>query len=353
MKYFASHKGEKSHGNVWVHRFAILAAVTTLPLIFVGGLVTSHDVGMSVPDWPTSFGYNMFLFPWSKWVGGIRYEHPHRLLGSLLGIIAFVLTFLVVKHEKQRRWLRILTLVTLALIVLQGNLGGYRVWLNMRPIAIFHACLGQIVFCMLCAIALFTSKWWANLSNSAPTKDHGLRKLSIFTIFFIFVQLILGAVMRHTEAGLAVPDFPLIYGHLTPPLNIQDLERVNEQRIWRWGLDPVSFFQINIHLAHRLWAFVVSGAILIMIKKIFTQHRNCRSLKQLGFVLGVLLLLQLSLGAFVIWTEKAADIATLHVAVGSLTFATSVLLSLACYKLLAVEGKSVLMEVPTVEGMVT
>lgn len=224
-------------------------------------------------------------------------------------------------------------LLSLALIVVQGCLGGYRVILLMRSIAIFHACLAQIVFCMLVAIALFTSPWWRKREGmTSSLKDWGIRKLAVWTTILIFIQLIVGATMRHTDSGLAITDFPLMYGKWLPPMDAAALDRANAQR-WHLGLDEISFNQITIHMAHRVGAVIVSAAILAMLWLVRRHYRDCTELRRLGWILGGLLAIQLGLGMSVIWTAKAADIATAHVAVGALTLMVSFLFTLVSFKL--------------------
>src|SRR5881394_2034670 len=109
-----------------LHRLALLTAIATFPLIFMGGLVTSHGAGMSVPDWPNSYGYNMFTFPPSKWVGGIFYEHTHRLMGTVVGMLSIAMVIAAFKFEN-RSWIRNLAIAILLAVILQGVLGGLRV----------------------------------------------------------------------------------------------------------------------------------------------------------------------------------------------------------------------------------
>ena len=318
-----------------LHRFAIFTAATTLPLIFIGGLVTSHDAALAVPDWPTTYGYNMFLFPWKKMVGGIFYEHSHRLVASFVGFLTIILAVRLQLSES-RTWIKRLGWVALGLVIIQGVLGGLRVVLLQKEIAIFHACLAQSFFCMLWAIALFTSLWWKNQPNVARKRDEGsLRKWTLLVTVLIFIQLILGATMRHTNSGLAVPDFPLVYGKILPPLNETALAQVNEARIWQWGLDPVTFSQIAIHLAHRLWAIAVTLGVIAIFRMIWHYHWNEKIFKIFALLLGSLLVGQIMLGISVIWTSKAADIATAHVAIGALMLGTSFLLTLISFRVLA------------------
>ena len=141
----------------WPHRLAIVTAALTLLLIFVGGLVTNTGSALAVPDWPTTFGYNMFLYPWSKMVGGIFYEHSHRLIGSTVGLLTVALAGSLWFAEP-RKWVRTLGLVGVVAVIIQGVLGGLRVVLVDHPLAIFHACLAQAFFALLVSLAVVTSK---------------------------------------------------------------------------------------------------------------------------------------------------------------------------------------------------
>src|SRR5829696_5581077 len=142
-----------------LHRLALLTACATFPLIFMGGLVTSHGAGMSVPDWPNSYGYNMFTFPPSKWIGGIFYEHTHRLMGTVVGMLSIVLTVYAWMNEP-RRWVQNLATMVLAAVVFQGVLGGLRVVMVKLDLAIVHACFAQAFFCLAALVAVVTSRWW-------------------------------------------------------------------------------------------------------------------------------------------------------------------------------------------------
>ncbi len=207
----------------WLHRFAVLTAIATFLLLGAGGLVTSHGVGMAVPDWPNTYGYNMFFFPPSRWVGGVFYEHTHRLWASAVGLLTTILA-LWLNGRKARPvlkwcgaallglalwavfsaghradaivlalagtialevssiwplsepcavWLRRLGLLAFLAVVLQGVLGGLRVILFKDQIGIFHATLAQLFFALTCALALFTSRWWQSfVSHSAFRTPH-------------------------------------------------------------------------------------------------------------------------------------------------------------------------------------
>src|SRR3954464_14265822 len=148
----------------WLNRFAWFTAVATLLLICSGGMVTSKGYGLAVPDWPTTFGYNMFLFPVSKWIGGILFEHTHRLLASVVGFLTVILAIWLWRGD-DRPWVRSLGVIAVGAVILQGVLGGIRVTLLRDQIGIFHACLAQAFLGLLVFIALATTGFWRSLTN--------------------------------------------------------------------------------------------------------------------------------------------------------------------------------------------
>src|ERR1700682_3506744 len=205
--------GEKK----WLSRFAWFTAVAALFLICSGGMVTSKGVGLAVPDWPTTFGYNMFLFPVSKWVGGIFFEHTHRLIASTVGFMTIILAGWL-RLGEDRQWVRSLGYVALAAVILQGVLGGLRVTMLKDEIGIFHACLAQAFLALLVIIALVTSDFWPRL----PKEDVDLKKfapiktMALAITAAIYLQLALGATMRHQHRDLAILDFPTANGAWLP-----------------------------------------------------------------------------------------------------------------------------------------
>lgn len=318
--------------RVGLHRLAVFTVCCTFPLIFIGGLVTSKGAGLAVPDWPTSYGYNMFLFPPSMWVGNIFYEHTHRLLASSVGLLTTILAVWLWRKEP-RRWLRWLGVIAFGGVLFQGILGGLRVVLLQRELGIFHGCLAQVFFCLLISIAIFTSRWWKRVETKRDPRAASLRTLGLVTTIVVFLQLALGASMRHTDSGLAIPDFPLAYGQWIPPTDAETLRAINQVRTYRLDLEPVSAEQIWIHFAHRVGAVAVSLCVLALVALIFKRFRDRGELLPLGAVLFVLLVLQAFLGAWTVLSRKAADVATAHVAVGALLLATSFVITLLSYKL--------------------
>lgn len=198
---------EQIHYNPWLHRIAVLTAGATFLLIVIGGIVTSTESGLAVPDWPTTFGYNMFLYPLSEMVGGILYEHSHRLMGSLVGLLTITLLVMLLVLDT-RRWLKWLGVIALIAVIIQGVLGGLRVTELSITLAILHACLAQAFFALLCGISWFTSrKWFDNtiqtesVENSQNTER--LQRLSLLTTSLIYIQLIFGALLRHIGSKLS------------------------------------------------------------------------------------------------------------------------------------------------------
>src|ERR1700677_3445012 len=214
-----------------LHCFAVLTAVATFFLLGAGGLVTSHEVGMSVPDWPNSYGYNMFLFPPSKWIGGIFYEHTHRLWASAVGFMTTILAvWLWMKDSRQ--WMKWLGVTAFLLVVAQGVLGGLRVTLKMDNLGIFHGIIAQIFFVITCTIALFTSGLWAKISQGPKINvPRPLRTFVLATTILIFVQLVLGATMRHQHAGLSINTFPSAYGKVWPDTSPEAIQSYNAERM--------------------------------------------------------------------------------------------------------------------------
>lgn len=335
----------------WLHRFAVLLAVLTLFLIVAGGMVTSTGSGLSVPDWPNTYNQNMFTFPYSKWVGGIFYEHGHRLVASAVGFLTIILAVWLQRTEP-RRWLRRLGWIALLAVIAQGVLGGLTV-LFLLPtwISVFHACLAQTFFCIVISIAVFTSPVWKRRNEVAlSTTGPATQAMCAGLVFVVFVQLLLGALMRHTDAGLAVPDFPLAYGRLLPDLSKAAVAEYNQQRAFDYLLEPVTSQQIAIHLMHRFGALLVTAVLLWTTITILRRHRDILSLRRPAILAMCLLFVQIALGAWTIWSGKAPRIATAHVAVGAATLAASWVLTLRAYGHLRVADRSPVLPVVAVGG---
>ena len=381
-----------SPSDRWLPWYAYLTALATLGLVCLGGLVTSKGVGMSVPDWPTSFGYNMFALPVSQWFhGGVFDEHTHRLWASMVGLMVVFLTrwlggraarrplaiigateiflgiallglgpdwrgaghFLagiggvvllaaVVWHPGDAREAPLPALGWLAFwaVQLQGLLGGLRVVLDQWTLGnvtlglllgLVHGCLGQAFLVLLGVIALRVSPFWSRLVRSGSAQvPHRLAVWVTAGTVLIVLQLILGASMRHQHSGLAIPDFPTAYGRWWPALDDAALLRYNQNRIED---STVTAFQIVLQLLHRLGAV----GVLVAVAMACRVGTRCAALPRavmrgLRCWLG-LVCLQAGLGAATIWTNKAADVATAHVAIGALSLLIGTWLILVLRKL--------------------
>jgi heme a synthase len=321
----------------WLHRFAFFTAIATLFLICSGGMVTSKGVGLAVPDWPTTFGYNMFLFPFSKWVGGIFFEHTHRLIASFVGFLTIILAVWLWLGQ-DRCWLRNLGFAALALVILQGVLGGLRVTLLKDEIGVFHACVAQMFFGVLVVITLATSRLWQRLSISIPsTAARSLARVAILTTTIISAQLALGATMRHQHRDLAILDFPTAYGQIIPTITTAKLAKINEWRNAR-ALSEVTPFNIWLQMAHRFLALIIAAGVVACLLRSRAAELRATPLARFSDTWFLFLACQITLGAWVIWSNKAADIATAHVALGATMLALGVAISAISLRLSQAPG---------------
>ncbi len=293
----------------WLHRYIKLVVVCTVLLIAAGGMVTSTDSGLAVPDWPNTYGWFMFSFPYDKWVGGILYEHGHRLIASTVGFLTIILAVWT-WFADGRHWVRRLGVIALGAVILQGVLGGITVLLLLpAPVSIGHAGLAQLFFCITVSLALFTSNGWR--TSRHPVDDPMLRRVALTTTIAVYGQILLGATMRHTEAGMAIPDFPWAFGHVIPP-------------VWNAG--------VAIAFAHRVGALIVTLAILATAGHVWYHHGSRRELTRPAILLILFVSTQIMLGAFVVWSGLQPVINTAHVVNGALVLATSLVLTLRSFR---------------------
>lgn len=329
----------------WPHRWAVVLACATFPLVWVGGLVTTTKAGMAVPDWPSTYGYNMFLYPWQTWLAGpwdLFVEHGHRLLASSVGMLTIGLVILMWRCG-ERRWLRNLSLAALALVIFQGVLGGMRVLLDERTLAMLHGCTGPLFFALTVALAVFTSKGWSESAAEAPetTAISGLvRWLATATCVLVYLQLVFGAVLRHVPVDS----------------------------------EPAAFaLAVRFHL---FMAGVLTLHVVLLAWLVVRNFRSVRPLFRLAIALCGLIAVQLFLGAAT-WVVKYAapawaapwlsntpltiragdwfqtNIITAHVAVGSLLLATSVAIALTAWRRLAVQAVSLTQAATRTVGVAT
>lgn len=291
-----------SHNPTWLHRFAVGTAVATWFLVVAGALVTSNNAGLSVPDWPLSYGTWM-----PPMVGGILYEHGHRMVASLIGLLTIIQAVWLWRREP-RRWVRRLGFVALLAVVIQGILGGVTVlYLLPAPVSVAHACLAQLFFCAMVSIALVTSPGWKQ--TVARVEDTGTPRLSVLCLLAsaaVFLQLVLGAMLRHGAVGIGAH----VAGAVAAGLGVGwTVAAVCRRPVVGSGLGPTA-----------------------------------------GRLLG-LLIVQLMLGAGAYWirvvTQGAVQpepamvvLTVLHVAVGALVLAASVVLTFEVYRRLTPAGQA-------------
>jgi protoheme IX farnesyltransferase len=295
-----------------VRRTARAVPVAVFLLLIAGALVTSTDSGLAVPDWPLAYGR---LMP--PMVGGILYEHGHRIVAALVSFLVGLEAGLLLWGER-RRWVRRLGLLAFAAILAQALLGGLTVLLRLPPaVSSAHAGLAQIVFALTAAIAFVTSATWASGQigdgldgPDAPALSRALGWTAAASAA-VYVQILLGAVMRHTGAGLAIPDAPLAFGKLLP----------SAEEFSRPG--------VPIHFAHRVGAVVAGLLVVAAIRAVLSLRGTLKPAKVLAGLWGAALALQITLGMFSIWSGKAVAITTAHLAVGGLVWILGVLLALA------------------------
>lgn len=295
----------KNHG---LPVFAGVAAAATFLLLVAGGIVTGNQAGLAVPDWPNSYGSNMFLYPLSRMTGGIYYEHVHRLLGSLVGLSTLVLAVHLWRVEP-RRWLQRLGVVALVLVVGQGILGGLRVTGHFtlsddptvtRPnlaLAVIHGVLGQVFFALMVAMTAVTTRRWhtATASNDGGQTD---RRLSMWLTAALVLQLTLGALLRHTDTGLHL--------HITIAVLVLCLGVVLGSRLMlRHGTDPL-LRRLGHLLVHGFIAQLLLGFAALFGRNLATTnggpHPVGVAITTVHQALGALLLASAVLA--VLWTRR-------------------------------------------------
>ncbi len=301
---------------VALRRFTKFTAASTLFLIFAGAMVTSTGSGLAVPDWPLSYG---MLFP--PMVGGIFYEHGHRMIAAAVGLLT-VIQALWLQFREPKQFVRRLGWISVVTVIVQGLLGGLTViFLLPLPISVGHAALAEVFFCLNVAIAFFTSRTYGTLSQSHGVRTAGagalVRPTTLLT-GIVFLQVLVGAVMRHLGAGLAIPDFPLSFGRLIPEL---------------------TSIGVAVNYTHRVGALVVTIVILSLARRILATV-DARAMRSIYLALLAILSVQIVLGAFTVWSGKNEVITSVHVAFGAATLAVSLLLCLCARALApAVEGE--------------
>ncbi len=285
--------------------FALTLWVSTIFLLAAGALVTGTGSGLAVPDWPLSFGQ---FFP--EMVGGVFYEHGHRMVAGTVAILT--VGFAILGRNARNKTVKILGFCAVGVVLTQATLGGMTVLYKLpTAVSVSHACLAQIFFSITALLALMTSKGWQRLTPWAE-KDSLALFFARFLTIAIFIQLLLGAIMRHKGAGLAIPTYPKAFG--------------------QWIPEFVSF-PVTIHFAHRTWAWVVAIFSAATAFRILAKHYGNFLLTFFSGVILGLVGFQVLLGAFVIWLRKPIPLTTVHLVVGAIILATSVCLNATLNKI--------------------
>ena len=318
-----------SSQSVILRRYSKLLCVVTLLLIALGALVKSTESGLSVPDWPTTYGKFMFAYPLNKMAGGIKYEHTHRMLASFVGFMTLILTLWLIRMKKQPAWVKRLGIFAFLTVVAQGVLGGLTV-LYFLPIwlSCFHGVLAQTFFLIVIFIAYAISierhhRW--NLEEES-FNPHFL-KVAILLMVMVYFQLIIGNLMRHAQAGLAIPDFPTMGWTLFPTFDHAWLTRINA---WRFenNLGSVTMAQVMIHLLHRCWAFLVLINILWLNNIAYKECLDRPLILKTLYWLNIAVIIQITLGISTVLTAKEVYTTTMHVTMGAIVLAVSFLMVL-------------------------
>jgi cytochrome c oxidase assembly protein subunit 15 len=319
----------------WPHRVAVLLALVVFPLIWVGGLVTTYDAGMAVPDWPGTYGYNMFLYPIETWLFGpfdLLVEHGHRLLGSLAGMIAIVLVAVTLMCETRKsvRWLAVAILL---LVIAQGVLGGVRVLLDARSVAKIHGCLGPAFFATVVGFCVVTSRWWIRTGEQVQSgtlrrnATSTLTTIALLMLIVSFGQLVIGAFLRHIAVDASPVQFKILI-----LLHIITAVVIAFGTFWQWIFSRKSCFQsAGIRGSINWLLLLISLQILLGIGTwvvkfgwpVWFENLNFAA----SFVIGEKTFLQMNL-------------ITAHVAVGSLILAMWVVHLLRCHQ--AIGGNKIL-----------
>lgn len=337
--------------NRKLHYFALLTTTVAILLIAAGAAVTSTRSGDAVPDWPLSYGS---LLP--PMTGGVFYEHSHRLIAGLTGLLIAILAFWLWRSEKRRvvRWLGFTAFLA---VMIQAALGGLRVLIisdasvqdsvlsltgnaNLGAarlvITAIHAVLAQTILCLLVAIAVMTSRDWIESKENNHWADSRIFAMNILLLLTVFLQLVIGAFVRHSGAGLIIPDFPLSFGEIIPPFG--DLPN---QANAPFPLSENEFLaRVVLQFSHRLLGFIILGLVIYL----FIRLRGSRKLTLFSdpTLLLALTMIQIILGAVNIWSQKSVFSTVPHVAVGAMILALCVSLLLKNWRIRhATEAKSI------------
>lgn len=284
----------------WLAGYCFLTLAVTLVLLYAGGFTTTIGAGMVFPDWPLSNGS---LNP-PGWTTdqAMMAEHGHRLLGATVGTLCIILCVWMWRSE-ERRWLRRLSYGALLLVIAQGLLGGARVLMVNTDLAKVHGVVAQVFLCVLTAIAVGSSRWWRRIRLPEGEEEQQrwlvLRRTGLVICLLTMVQLVIGAIMRHRGAGLAIPYFP----HSSPDGGFLPVA-------WNWAT--------QLNFAHRALALVLFILLTAWVIALLRTPIVANPVKKLALAAFVVINIQIALGAGIIWSARAPIETTLHVLNGAI-----------------------------------
>ena len=300
----------------WPRRLAVALALVTFPLIWVGGLVTTYDAGMAVPDWPGTYGYNLLAYPWMTWIAGpwdLFIEHGHRLLGAAAGLASIALVITAFRCD-DRRWIRRAAIGALALVILQGALGGARVLFDERLVALIHACVGPLFFACLAVLVVATSQWWQAAEQQDSAAGRRLAQSAWVLAGVAYLQLILGGVVRHVPLAASPQVFRLaLVFHLVVAGALAIQIAVASIQAWRAGS-----VRAGLRWPGMLLALLFTAQVLLGLATYVAKYSWPAWLGEYQFA-----------AAYVVQEKSLTQslITTAHVANGSLILFVSVLLA--------------------------
>lgn len=325
----------------WLFALASLLVLSTFAMMALGGAVTSHNAGMAVPGGFTTAGSWSLITPVNDWWHAFdtRLEHAHRLLGYVVGLaaIAFVIGVWL-PSTAQRGWVKVLAVVVLLFVVAQGVLGAYRVNHNSLLLAGIHGVTGQIYLGLTVLAAAAVGRRWTRRDPAQGRGPFVARVLTLGLLAALLLQLTLGSAVRHSHSALAIPDWPLHYGQVMPPMDDQALADVvaaypADKLPERYGYlsegGVYQPWQIHLHFTHRVMGYAVFLAGLGVSAFMLARYggRNLGPVLVPALLLGLLMFTQVMLGIATVASGEDANFATLHQTCGAALLATAVWLA--------------------------
>lgn len=310
----------------WLHRFAVLLAACTVVLVLLGALVTSLGAGLSVPAWPSTFGD---VTGTGTRLAGAGLQQAHRLVAALVGLLAVVVAVLAWRADP-RPWMKGLSVAAVALVAAQAVYGGVGVWNHLPAFfSVFHAALAQLFLALTIAMALFTSRGWLETEPTSErgTVDRVLARTAVASTALIYLQVLVGAGMRHSftadgrPAGFAIPDYPLAFGRVLP-------------------LSELSSWATSLGYFHRVTALVTTVLVALVAVRVFRRHLEEDGLVRPAALLALVLLAQIALGGLTVVSGGHPAVSTTHAWVVTAALAASLVIAIRSYAGLGIAGTS-------------